>query len=254
MIRLKSNAEVKKLRKAAIIVFETLEMLSHEIRPGVTLKRLDTLAEDFIRSKNAIPGFKGMYGFPATLCLSPNNMVVHGVPNNIELVESDILGVDCGTLLDGFYGDSARTYAVGEISDNRKKLLHVTQEALYKGIEQAKPGNRLRDIGHAIQSYVESFGYSVVREMVGHGIGRDLHEEPQVPNYGKAGTGILLKAGMTLAIEPMVNMGTKDIYTHKDGWAVLTKDGQDSAHFEHTIAITEDGPVILSHSDTTIFD
>jgi methionyl aminopeptidase len=205
-------------------------------------------------SQGAKPGFKGLYDFPATLCLSPNDMVVHGIPDNTVLNEGDILGVDCGAIVDGYYGDHALTFPVGRISQEHQKLLDVTQESLFRGIEQAVPGNHLNDIGHAIQSFCESHGYSVVRELVGHGIGRQLHEDPQVPNYGTAGTGVLLKEGMCLAIEPMINAGVKEIYTGKDGWAILTRDGKYSAHFEHTIAITADGPVVLSTIEETIFD
>lgn len=254
MIRLKTEAEIRKMRRAARIVQETLDLVGENVKPGARLKDLDELAEDYIRSQGAIPGFKGLYDFPGTLCLSPNDMVVHGIPDQTVLEEGDILGVDCGAIIEGYYGDHARTFPVGEIDDETKQLLKVTEESLYRGIDQCVPGNRLHDIGHAVQSHCESFGYSVVRELVGHGIGRELHEEPQVPNYGAAGTGVELKAGMCLAIEPMINAGVKEIYTGNDGWGVFTQDGRASAHFEHTITITRDGPVILSSPGETVFD
>lgn len=254
MIRLKTEDEIRKIRKAAKIVYETLTMVGEHVRPGVKLGDLDAMAEKFILSKGAIPGFKGLYGFPGTLCLSPNDMVVHGIPNGRELQEGDILSVDCGAIVDGYYGDAARTFAVGEIDEEIRKLMDVTQTSLEKGIAQCQPGNHLYDIGHAIQEYCESFGYGVVRELVGHGIGTKLHEDPQVPNYGVKGTGPILKTGLCLAIEPMINAGVKDVYTAEDGWAVHTKDGKPSAHFENTVAITENGPVVLSQGGETIFD
>lgn len=254
MIRLKTEEEIRKIRKAARIVYETLEVVGEHVHPGVTLSELDQLAEKYIISKGAIPGFKGLYGFPATLCLSPNDMVVHGIPNGQVLQEGDIISVDCGAIVDGYYGDAAWTFAVGDIDSEIKKLMDVTRSALEKGIAKCQPGNHLYDIGHTIQSYCESFGFSVVRELVGHGIGTKLHEDPQVPNYGVAGTGPVMKSGLCLAIEPMINAGGKEVYTAKDGWAVHTKDGKASAHFEHTVAITENGPVVLSQGGETIFD
>ncbi len=254
MIRYKSENEIRTIRRAAKIVHEALLEVEKSVQPGVTLQELDRIAEDYILSQGAIPGFKGLYDFPATLCLSPNDMVVHGIPDKTVLNEGDIIGVDCGAIVDGYYGDHAKTFAVGTISEEHQKLLDVTREALHRGIGQCIPGNHLNDIGHAIQSYCESFGYSVVRELVGHGIGRKLHEDPQVPNYGIAGTGVELKEGMCLAIEPMINAGVKEIYTGKDGWAIMTRDGKYSAHFEHTLAITANGPVVLSTIDETIFD
>jgi len=242
------------MRRAAKIVHDALLKVEETVRPGVTLQELDAVAEDYILSQGAIPGFKGLYDFPATLCLSPNDMVVHGIPDFTVLNQGDIIGVDCGAIVDGYYGDHAKTFAVGKISEADQKLLDVTKESLRRGIEQCVPGNRLNDIGHAIQSFCESHGYSVVRELVGHGIGQQLHEDPQVPNYGKAGTGVELKEGMCLAIEPMINAGVKEIYTGEDGWAILTRDGKRSAHFEHTIAITANGPVVLSTADETVFD
>ncbi len=254
MIRLKTEAEIRKIRRAARIVQETLDIVADNVKSGTKLSELDELAEDYIRSQGAIPGFKGLYDFPATLCLSPNDMVVHGIPDTTVLEEGDILGVDCGAIIEGYYGDHARTFAVGEVDEEKQQLMKVTEEALYRGIGQCAPGNKLHDIGYAIQSYCESFGYGVVRELVGHGIGRELHEEPQVPNYGTKGTGVELRAGMCLAIEPMINAGVKEIYTGKDGWAVHTRDAKPSAHFEHTITITDDGPVILSQPGETVFD
>jgi methionyl aminopeptidase len=254
MIRLKTEDEIRKIRRAALIVSETLELVGQNVKPGARLRDLDRMAEEYIRSQGAIPGFKGLYGFPATLCLSPNDMVVHGIPDDTELQDGDILGVDCGAIVDGFYGDHARTFMAGDVDAETQQLLEVTKESLHRGIEQCYPGNHLFDIGHAIQSHCESFGYGVVRELVGHGIGRELHEEPQVPNYGTRGTGLVLKPGMCLAIEPMINAGGHEVFTGKDGWAVYTKDSKPSAHFEHTIAITVDGPVILSEPGVNVFD
>jgi len=254
MIRLKTEDEVRKVRRAARIVAETLILVGEHTRPGVKLSELDKMAEDYIRSQDAIPGFKGLYGFPGTLCLSPNDMVVHGIPDDTELQPGDILGVDCGAIIEGYYGDHARTFAVGEIDGEKQQLLKVTEEALHRGIDQCIPGNHLYDIGWAVQTHCESRGYGVVRELVGHGIGRELHEDPQIPNYGTRGTGVELKAGMCLAIEPMINAGGKEVFTGKDGWAVYTQDAKPSAHFEHTITITADGPVILSQPGETVFD
>ena len=254
MIRYKSTEEIRTIRRAAKIVHEALLKVEEIVQPGVTLQELDAIAEDYILSQGAIPGFKGLYDFPATLCLSPNDMVVHGIPDKTVLNEGDIIGVDCGAIVDGYYGDHAKTFAVGRISKEHQKLLDVTRDSLHRGIGQCIPGNHLGDIGHAIQSFCESHGYSVVRELVGHGIGRQLHEDPQVPNYGTAGTGVELKEGMCLAIEPMINAGVKEIYTGDDGWAIRTRDGKYSAHFEHTIAITANGPVVLSTIETTVFD
>jgi len=254
MIRYKTRNEIRTIRRAAKIVHEALLKVGENVQPGVTLKELDTIAEDYILSQGAIPGFKGLYDFPATLCISPNDMVVHGIPDNTVLNEGDIIGVDCGAIVDGYYGDHALTFPVGKIAEEHQKLLKITEESLFRGIEQCVPGNHLNDIGHAIQSFCESHGYSVVRELVGHGIGQQLHEDPQVPNYGIAGTGVVLKEGLCIAIEPMINAGAKEIFTGKDGWAVMTRDGKYSAHFEHTIAITANGPVVLSTTEKTIFD
>jgi methionyl aminopeptidase len=205
MIRYKSQDEIRIIRRAARIVHDALLKVEEAVQPGVTLQELDAIAEDYIVSQGGIPGFKGLYDFPATLCLSPNDMVVHGIPDLTVLNEGDIIGVDCGAIVDGYYGDHAKTFAVGRISEEDQKLLDVTRESLHRGIEQCVPGNRLNDIGHAIQSFCESHGYGVVRELVGHGIGQQLHEDPQVPNYGTKGTGVELKKGMCLAIEPMMS-------------------------------------------------
>ncbi len=242
----RSQTEIDKIREASSIVAETLELVRQNIEPGVTTQVLDEMAEEYIRSRGARPAFKGYYGFPATLCISIDNEVVHGIPGDRKLQPGEIVSIDCGAEKNGYYGDHARTFAVGEIDDVRQRLLATTQTALEKGIAQAHDGNRLFDIGHAVQEYAESQGFSVVRQLVGHAIGTQLHEEPQVPNYGKAGTGPELQAGMVFAIEPMLNEGTYEIYTGDDGWTVFTADGKLSAHFEHTVLITENGPEILS--------
>jgi methionyl aminopeptidase len=234
------------ISKSCQIVADTIEMLSDYVIAGVSLIDLDNKAEEYIVSCGARPAFKGYMGFPATLCISIDDAVVHGLPHDGYLREGQIVGIDCGAELNGYYGDHAKTFAVGEISDEKNNLMQITKESLYKGIEQAKPGNYVGDIGHAVQSHAESYGYSVVRELVGHGIGEKLHEEPQVPNYGNPNQGYKLHAGMCIAIEPMINLGSKEVYTAKDGWTIFTMDGQVSAHFEHTIAIKEDGPHILS--------
>ena len=210
---------------------------------------MDKLAETYIRDHGGTPGFLGLYDFPNTLCMSPNAQVVHGIPTDKPLENGDIISVDCGVLMNGFYGDHAYTFEVGEVSAEVKQLLEVTKKSLYLGIEQCKAGNRIGDIGHAIQNYTESFGYGVVKELVGHGLGRTMHEEPQVPNYGKRGRGKLLKNGMVLAIEPMINMGTAKIHQLNDGWTILTRDRLASAHFEHDVAIVDGQPDILSTFD-----
>jgi len=242
----RSTAEVEKIREASSIVAETLELVGQEIRAGMKTIELDEMAEDHIRSRGARPAFKGYYGFPATLCISINHEVVHGIPGERELNEGDIVSIDCGAEKNGYYGDHARTFAVGSIDGIREQLIDTTQEALSQGIQQASAGNHLYDIGHAVQQYAEQAGFSVVRQLVGHGIGTQLHEEPQVPNYGESGTGPKLKAGMVFAIEPMINEGTYEIYTGDDGWTVYTADGKLSAHFEHTVLVTENGPEVLS--------
>ena len=248
MVSVRSNREIEHISESAQIVADTLDMLTEKVESGISLMELDTLAEEFIRSRDAIPAFKGYMGFPATLCISVDDEVVHGIPSNKILNNGQIVGIDCGALKNGYYGDSARTFPVGDISDQDKKLIEITQEALYLGINEAVPGNYVSDIGHAIQKFVEPKGYSIVRELVGHGIGTNLHEDPQVPNYGDPGMGVKLKEGMCLAIEPMINRGGKEVYTLDDGWTIKTKDGFNSAHFEHTIAIRKDGPEVLSGS------
>jgi len=227
-------------------VADTLQMVGSHIKSGVTAVELDQLAEDYITAQGARPAFKGYYGFPATLCISLNDEVVHGIPNERKLQDGDLVSVDCGAEKDGYYGDHAITFTVGSITEEQQRLVDVTRESLEKGIAQAVPGNHLYDIGHAVQEFAEAAGYGVVRQLVGHGIGTQLHEEPQVPNYGEAGTGPRLKPGMVIAIEPMITEGSYDIYTGDDGWTVYTADGKLAAHFEHTIVITDDGPEILS--------
>ena len=246
MVYTRSEREINMISKSCQIVADTIEMLSEYVIAGASLIDLDNKAEEYIVSCGARPAFKGYMGFPSTLCISIDDAVVHGLPHEGYLREGQIVGIDCGAELNGYYGDHAKTFAVGEISDEKNNLMQITKESLYKGIEQAKPGNYVGDIGHAVQSHAESYGYSVVRELVGHGIGEKLHEEPQVPNYGNPNQGYKLHAGMCIAIEPMINLGSKEIYTAKDGWTIFTMDGQVSAHFEHTIAIKEDGPYILS--------
>jgi len=246
MIYIRSREEVEKIRASNRIVAETLVLIGNEIKPGVTTLTLDRLAEEFIRSQNAKPAFKGYNGFPASICASVDEQVVHGIPSQRELREGEIIGIDVGALKDGYYGDAAFTFAVGQVDETRQRLMRVTEGSLYKGIEKARAGNHLSDIGHAIQTYVESHGFSVVRTLVGHGIGTQLHEPPEVPNYGNPGRGPELKQGMCLAIEPMVNVGTFEVESLEDGWTIVSVDHKPSAHFEHTIAITESDPLILS--------
>ena len=246
MIHIRNTGEIEKMSKACQIVKETLELIEALITPGITPLELDTEAENFIRSKGAEPGFKGLYGFPATLCISVDDEVVHGIPNNRKLKEGEIISVDVGSLIDGFYGDHAKTFSIGQVDSEKEMLMSVTNDCLMVAIENAVPGNRIGDIGHAVQVKAESHGYGVVRELVGHGIGTKLHEEPQIPNYGNPRSGPKIKAGMCFAIEPMINMGLPEVYTKKDGWTVCTKDGLPSAHFEHTITITETGAEILT--------
>ncbi len=249
MIKIRTEREIGLIAESNKIVAETLDMLTENIKPGIKTSDLDKLAEEFIISRGARPAFKGYMGFPASLCISIDDEVVHGIPNGKFLEEGQLVSIDCGVEKGGYYGDSARTYAVGQIDSKKQDLINVTKESLMRGIEAAKEGNYVSDIGHAVQSYVEAHGYSVVRDLVGHGIGTELHEEPQVPNYGRPKQGHRLQAGMCLAIEPMINAGTKDIFTDRDGWTVKTRDGKPSAHFEHTIAITKNGAKILSVSN-----
>ena len=246
MVFKRSVDEIEMISKSCQIVADTIDMITEFVVPGCIVSDLDKKAENYIKSRGARPAFKGYMGFPSTLCVSIEDAVVHGIPGEIELEEGQIVGIDCGAELNGFYGDHAKTFAVGNISEDKKNLMTITEESLYKGIEKAKPGNTVGDIGYAIQNHAESNGFSVVRELVGHGIGESLHEEPQVPNYGLPNQGYKLHAGMCIAIEPMINLGSREIYTDKDGWTILTADGKASAHFEHTIAILEDGPQILS--------
>jgi len=246
MVYKRSENEIKMISRSCQIVADTIDMLSEFVVPGALISDLDKKAENFITSQGARPAFKGYMGFPSTLCISIEDAVVHGIPGDIELKEGQIVGIDCGAELNGYYGDHAKTFSVGKISSEKKKLMEITEESLYKGIEKAVPGNFVGDIGHAVQTHAESNGFSVVRELVGHGIGENLHEEPQVPNYGTPSQGYKLHAGMCIAIEPMINLGGREIYTAKDGWTILTADGKASAHFEHTIAILDDGPKILS--------
>ena len=237
MINIYTQEEVELLRENNLLVSKTLAEVGKNIRPGVTTLELDRIAEDFIRSHGAVPGFLGYGGFPNTLCVSVNENVVHGIPSDYVLKEGDVVSVDCGTILMGFYGDSAYTFAVGEIAPEVEQLLRVTKESLQKGAEQAVAGNRVGDISFAVQQHAEHYGYGVVRELVGHGLGRKMHESPEVPNYGRRGTGPLLKQGMVICIEPMINMGSKNVVFERDGWTVRTRDRKPSAHFEYAVAI-----------------
>lgn len=246
MIFLKTDEEIELMREANRLVGMTLGEVAKHVKPGVKTIKLNDVAEEFIRSHGAIPSFLGYSGFPYSLCISVNENVVHGFPSDYELQEGDIISVDCGTEKNGFCGDSAYTFCVGEVSEDIKRLLRTTKESLYKGIERAVEGNRIGDIGEAVQTYCEKKGYSVVRELVGHGIGRKMHESPEVPNYGRHGVGPLLKKGMCIAIEPMINMGSRNVIFEKDGWTVRTKDRKASAHFEHTVAIRQGKADILS--------
>lgn len=246
MIVIKTSEEIELMRASALMVSKTLGMIAKEIKPGITTLQLDTLAETFIRDHGAEPGFKGLYGCPSTLLTSVNDQVVHGLPTNTPIKEGDIVSVDCGALMNDFYGDHAYTFEVGEVAPETKLLLERTKASLYLGIAACKNGNRVGDIGHAVQSYTESFGYGVVRELVGHGLGRKMHEDPEVPNYGRRGRGKKLVNGMTIAIEPMINMGTHKVKQLKDGWTIVTQDGKPSAHFEHNVAIVNGQPELLS--------
>jgi len=247
MIILKSLQEIEKIRKACIVVADVLEEMKSQVRPGVSTLALDEFAEKFIRSAGALPAFKGYRGYPKTLCTSVNSEVIHGIPTrDVVLKQGDLVSIDVGAIVDGFYGDAAITLPVGNIELETERLIKVTEESLYRGIAQTTVQNRLYDISHAVQGYVEINGYSVVREFVGHGIGRSLHEDPQVPNFGAPGQGPRLKPGMVLAIEPMVNMGGSATVVKEDNWTAVTADGSLSAHFEHTVAVMPDGPWILT--------
>lgn len=249
MIIPKTAEEIALMREAALVVSKTLGMLAKEVKPGVTTNTLNDMAEAFIREQDAVPGFLGLYDCPATLLTSVNEAVVHGLPTDTPLKEGDIVAIDCGAVKHGFYGDHAYTFQVGEVAEETKKLLDVTKNSLYLGIREFKHGNRVGDIGHAIQTYCESHGYGVVRELVGHGLGTKLHEDPEIPNYGRRGRGKKFIEGMTIAIEPMINLGTHRVSQLKDGWTIVTRDGKPSAHFEHDVALVNGKPKLLSTFD-----
>ena len=246
MILLKNKDQIKSIDYACKIVRDTLFYIEEQVVPGITTIDLDKMAEEFILSKGAIPGFKGLYGFPGTLCVSIEDEVVHGVPSKRELKEGQIIGIDVGSIYNEYFGDHAKTFPVGNIDDDRLDLINVTRKSLELGIEEIKSGKYIGDIGYAVQTHAEKNNFSVVKELVGHGIGKSLHEEPQIPNYGEQNTGDLIKEGMCFAIEPMINFGTDEIYTKTDNWTICTKDGTPSAHFEHTITVDKDGPRILT--------
>jgi methionyl aminopeptidase len=246
MITIKSKEELKIMREAGRMVALTREHLKNHIKVGITTKKLDKIAEDYIKSLGGTPSFKGYNGFPGSICTSVNEVVVHGIPSNLKLKEGDIISIDIGVYYNGFHADSAWTYGVGKISEENQKLLDVTLASLYEGIKEAKVNNRVGDISHAIESYVKPHGYGIVEEFTGHGIGRNLHEDPYVPNFGKPKTGALLRSGMTICIEPMINLGTKNVRILQDNWTTVTLDKKNSAHFEHMVAITEDGYEILT--------
>lgn len=246
MIHYKTEEEIELIRQSSLLVGKTLAEVARHLRAGVTTRYLDTLAETFIRDHNAIPGFKGYGGFPATLCISVNEVVVHGIPGNYVIKEGDLVSVDCGVIINGYNGDSAYSFMVEPVAEEIRLLAERTKTSLYKAIEQATAGNRLGNIGHAVQSYVENFGYSVIRDLVGHGLGKNLHEKPEVPNYGRPGTGLMLKENLVIAIEPMVNLGTRQIFQESDGWTIRTADRQPSAHYEHTIVVRKGQAEVLS--------
>ncbi|CAA7195598.1 MULTISPECIES: type I methionyl aminopeptidase [Chryseobacterium] len=246
MIQLKTIEELRLMKQSAQLVSKTLGLLAKEIKPGITTLHLDKMAYEFIKDHGAEPAFLGYGGFPNSLCISPNDQVVHGIPNKEEIKEGDILSIDCGVFLNGFVGDHAYTFEIGEVAPEVKKLLKVTKESLYKGIEQCIRGKRIGDISYAIQAHCEKEGYGVVKELVGHGVGRKMHEDPQVPNYGRQGSGKVIKDGLAIAIEPMINLGTEKVKFHNDGWTVTTLDNKPSAHFEHDVAVVNGKPVLLS--------
>jgi len=249
MAIIKTEEEIELMRKSAQLVSSTLALLAEKIQPGISPFELDRLAEEYIRDHGGTPGFKGLYGFPNTLCTSLNQQVVHGIPNEVPLQEGDIISVDCGVLMNGFYGDQAYTFMIGEVDEEVKRLIKVTKECLVLGMEQAVAGKRIGDISFAIQQHAEANGFGVVRELVGHGLGRKMHEAPEVPNYGKRGKGPKLKKRMTLAIEPMINLGSKHVKQLRDGWTIVTSDGRPSAHFEHDIVVRDNQPEILTSFD-----
>jgi len=246
MIIPKTREEIELMRQSALIVSRTLGMIASEIKPGVTTLHLDKLAEEFIRDNGAVPGFLGLYDCPSTLLTSVNDEIVHGLPTNRPIQEGDIVSVDCGAIMNEYYGDHAYTFEIGDVAPETKKLLKVTKESLYVGIREFKSGNRVEDVGSAIQRYTEAEGYGVVRELVGHGLGKKMHEGPEMPNYGKRGRGKMFVEGLVVAIEPMINMGTKNIKQLKDGWTIVTRDGKPSAHFEHNVALVDGKPELLS--------
>lgn len=252
MIIRKSPQELERMARAGKIVVETLTLIGEHVRPGVTTAELDALADEFIVGQGGHPTFKGYRGYPAATCLSPNEMIVHGIPGPYELAEGDLLSADVGVTLDGFVADSAFTFAVGEITEEAERLLETCQAALAAGVEQCRVGNRLSDISHAVQQVTESAGFSVVRSLVGHGVGRSMHEDPQIPNFGEPGRGPLLAEGMTFAIEPMITAGLPDVYVHDDEWSISTTDGSLAAHFEHTVAVTEAEPRILTQASVLL--
>jgi methionyl aminopeptidase len=252
MIIRKAPAEIERMARAGAVVADTLALIGERARPGISTQELDELAEEFIRSRGGVATFKGYRGYPASICTSPNDMVVHGIPGLYTLREGDLLSVDVGVTLDGFVADSAYTFPIGEVSPEAERLLEGCQAALAAGIDQCRVGNRLSDISHAIQRVTEEHGFSVVRSLVGHGVGRSMHEEPQIPNFGEPGRGPLLSEGMTFAIEPMINAGGAEVVLHDDEWSISTADSSLSAHFEHTVAITEDAPRILTQAERPV--
>ena len=246
MALVKTELEIERIRNSSLLVGKTIAEVAKWLKPGITTGKLDQIAETYIRDHKALPAFKGYHGFPSTLCISINQVVVHGIPGNLEIKDGDLISIDCGTIIDGYYGDSAFSFGVGEISTEVKQLLVVTKESLYKGISAAISGKRVGDIGYEVQTHVESFGYSVVRDLVGHGLGTHLHEKPEIPNYGKRGNGMKLEEGMVICIEPMINAGTHRVVQERDGWTIRTYDNKPSAHFEHAVVVRKDKADLLS--------